>query len=99
MCPKEQVFRLSVGFVFLMACFIISGSTPTYCEETPLKYDIEFIKTLIRKNDVKSVEDFLQALPVALRSNYVLVHHSSSSQPASFKDPRVIAFSPDARFI
>lgn len=43
-------------------------------------------------NDVRTVEDFLCALPEAFRANYVLASNSRSLQQSSHENPRAILF-------
>lgn len=57
------------------------------------------LQALIRTRDVGTVEELLAALPEAQRRNYALVFDSRSLQAASFENPRVILYGPDARFV
>lgn len=47
---------------------------------------------LIQTQHIQSLEQLLPQLPVAMRSNYTLVHQSRSTQHASYENPRVILF-------
>ncbi len=57
------------------------------------------LQALIQTHDVRTVDELLAALPEAQRRNYALVFDSRSLQGASFENPRVILYGPDARFV
>jgi hypothetical protein len=62
-------------------------------------FGFESLQALIRTRDVGTVEELLAALPEAQRRNYALMFDSRSLQGASFDNPRVILYGPDARFV
>ena len=62
-------------------------------------FGFEALQALIRAHDVGTVEQLLAALPEAQRRNYALMFDSRSLQAASFDNPRVILYGPDARFV
>jgi hypothetical protein len=57
------------------------------------------LRHLIESNDLTSIEQVLAMLPAGLRSRYVLMYSSGSTQPATFVKPRVLLFTPDATFV
>src|SRR2546422_10811492 len=62
-------------------------------------FNFASLQSLIRDQDIGSVEELIAALPAAQRNRYALVFESRSLQGASFDSPRAIVFGPDARFI
>src|ERR1700739_3378411 len=62
-------------------------------------FDFAALQTLLRSQDIGSVEQLLAALPAPQRARYALVFNSRSLQGATPERPRVILFGPDARFI
>ena len=62
-------------------------------------FNFASLQSLIRDQDIGSVEELIAALPAAQRNRYALVFESRSLQDASFDSPRAIVFGPDARFI
>ena len=62
-------------------------------------FDFPAFRAVLESHPHQSIEELLPSLPVSLRNRYALVFSSRSLQGASFKDPRVILFGDDARFI
>src|SRR5204863_43017 len=62
-------------------------------------FDFAALLTLVRSQDIGSVEELLAALPAPQRTRYALMFESRSLQGASPENPRVILFGPDARLI
>jgi hypothetical protein len=62
-------------------------------------FDFAALLTLVRSQDIGSVEELLAALPAPQRTRYALMFQSRSLQGATPENPRVILFGPDARFI
>src|SRR5439155_15939053 len=62
-------------------------------------FDFAALLTLLRSQDIGSVEELLAALPAPQRSRYALMFESRSLQGATPENPRVILFGPDARII
>ena len=62
-------------------------------------FDFAALQSLIRSQDIGSVEELVAALPPTQRNRYALVFESRSLQGASFDSPRAILFGPDARLI
>ena len=62
-------------------------------------FDFAALQALITARHVRSIDGLLPELPAALRYRYALMFASRSLQGASFKNPRVILYGPDARFI
>jgi cytochrome c553 len=62
-------------------------------------FDFASLQSLLQREHIDSVERLLAALPAAQRTHYALMFESRSLQSASFDNPRVILFGPDARFI
>lgn len=56
---------------------------------------LEFIQT----NDVRTIDELLPELPAYYRSEFTLMHDSSSLQKASLELPRVIMTGPRATLI
>jgi mono/diheme cytochrome c family protein len=61
--------------------------------------DFEALQSLITRDGVRSISGLLAALPADYRSNFALMFSSRSLQQASFRDPRVILYGSDARFL
>ena len=61
-------------------------------------FNFAALQSVMRSQSIGSVEELIAALPAAQRSRYALVFDSRSLQGATFKDPRVILYGPDARF-
>jgi hypothetical protein len=61
--------------------------------------DSESLRQLISEKRVTSIERLLEFLPFPLLSRYALVFNSRSLQESSYRNPRVILFGDDARFI
>ncbi|MGH8304597.1 MAG: hypothetical protein ACRETG_03195 [Steroidobacteraceae bacterium] len=57
------------------------------------------LHSILERRNLGTVEELIGALPYEQRSRYALVFDSRSLQEASFENPRVILFGPDARFI
>jgi hypothetical protein len=66
---------------------------------TAAGFDFQALQSLVQGQDLGSIEQLLAALPALQRGNYTLMFASRSLQGASFLNPRVILFGPDARFI
>jgi len=62
-------------------------------------FGFESLQSLVRTHDVATVEELLAALPEAQRRDFALVFDSRSLQAASFENPRVVLYGPDARFV
>jgi|GEM_PF-6081553 len=62
-------------------------------------FDHQSLETLVKENNIGSVEKLLPLLPIWLRSNYTLMFYSRSNQEASFQQPRAIMYTPLADFI
>ena len=61
--------------------------------------DYETLKNIIITNKVNSIEKLLPLLPANVRSKYVVVFRSRSLQSASYKNPRVIFYADNAKFM
>lgn len=57
------------------------------------------LKRLIIENNVVSIEELLPLLPESFRSHYALMFNSRSLQEASYGDPRVILYGPEAKLV
>ncbi len=75
--------------IFLIAFFLAQTSSAA-------DFTYESLVDLIRKNDLRTMEEVLPRLPKALRSNFTLMHRSLSVQPAAFGEPRVILYGKEA---
>ena len=62
-------------------------------------FDFAALLSILKSQDIGSVEELLAALPAPQRARYALMFDSRSLQGASPENPRVILFGPDARFI
>jgi hypothetical protein len=62
-------------------------------------FDFEALRSLLQRGNGASVDELIASLPFTLRSRYALVFDSRSLQGATFKDPRVILYGPDARLV
>ena len=62
-------------------------------------FDFASLLSLLQREHIDSIEQLLASLPAEQRSHYAVMFESRSLQSASFENPRVILFGPDARFI
>jgi hypothetical protein len=84
-----------VGRIALCLLWLAPGARPAQSEE----FDYRALRSVIERDRLGSIEAVLNALPVDLRSRYVLMFSSRSLQQASFREPRVILYSADGRLI
>lgn len=89
--PGRTYARAPLGKGFL-------GDGKSYYFNTP-DNSPSLIEILKSSKRATSVEQFIAALPPALRTNYVLMHTSGSLQEGSFENPRAILFTQDARTV
>lgn len=61
--------------------------------------DFQSLQALIEHDRIDAIEQLLEALPSDYRSHYVLIFSSRSPKKGSMRDPRVILYGTDARFI
>ena len=57
------------------------------------------LRALVESRRIDSVEELLPLLPESLRARHVLVYESGSVQPATYRSPRVLLYTADARFV
>lgn len=57
------------------------------------------LEKLIKNNDIKTMEVFLEKLPNVFHKNYTLIHSSLSLHGSSYEKPRAILFNEDASTI
>jgi hypothetical protein len=62
-------------------------------------FNIDDLRTLIRDNNLTSVEQVIARLPEEYKENYTLAYHSQSLQGSSHDNPRAILFGRTAQFI
>src|SRR5690348_7995202 len=62
-------------------------------------FNFSDLESRIEEKKTSSIEALLPHLPEEFRENAILVTDSRSSQKASFRDPRAILFSSDAKMI
>ncbi len=62
-----------------------------------LRFDT--LRQRIVDTGARSIEDVIASLPASLRSRYVLMHESRSVQEATYRDPRVLLYTEDAKFV
>jgi hypothetical protein len=74
-------------------------STPSFPQPPGENMSYSALKLLIESKNLTSVEEVLPHLPETFRSRYALMYTSGSTQPASFVQPRVLLYNPDAGFI
>src|SRR5208282_4762976 len=75
------------------------GLTPSIGIAGSPEFDFQALQLLIERDRIGSIEAVLTALPTDLRSHYVLVFSSRSSQQASFRNPRAILYGSDAHLM
>ena len=80
-------------------CSLIGTALWAVSSGQPAAFDFASLQSLLQREHIDSVERLLAALPAAQRTHYALMFESRSLQSASFDNPRVILFGPDARFI
>ena len=61
--------------------------------------DIEALKDLVKQEDIRTVDRFIEALPTEYLDNYTLVYDSLSLQEGSKRNPRAILFGTDAKLV
>ena len=76
-----------------------SGGNSNSNSNSSLSFDYEALVALIQDRHLTQIEDVLPLLPVELRANYTLMHHSRSLQSSSFENPRAIFFGKDASLV
>lgn len=86
-----------MGLSLLFALLLLGSGSRIVCADTA--FSIEKTLSLIKIRKIGSVEELLQQLPAELRSKYVLLYDSRSLQKATWKSPRVVLYSRDARFL
>jgi hypothetical protein len=89
------VLRLSR--LILFSALLLPVATMARYSTTAI--DFGFLKRVIEEKNVRSVDDLLALLPESFRSHYALMFSSRSLQEASFRDPRVVLYSSDAKFV
>lgn len=81
--------KMIIGFLTLVTFSSFADST-------------QFIKKVVKKKNLKSIEEIIPFLSRNLRTNYTLQHTPSSSDPlqnATHSDPRVFLFGLDAKVV
>jgi cytochrome c553 len=81
------------------ALWLLAAMLPAAPSVQAGSFDFAALQTLLRSQDIGSVEQLLAALPAPQRARYALVFNSRSLQGATPELPRVILFGPDARLI
>jgi hypothetical protein len=85
----------TMGAWALSAWFSLTGLQQA-CGPMTGPIDFESLRATIDSCGITSVEQLVEVLPQAYRTNYTLVHASRSLQGASVEYPRVIAFGENA---
>ena len=75
------------------------GLTPAIGIAASPEFDFQALQLLIERDRIGSIGAVLTALPTDLRSHYVLIFSSRSSQQASFRNPRAILYGSDAHLM
>jgi len=94
-CERTGVGTLRVALALLW----LLGLTPSIGSAAAPEFDFQALRLLIERDRIDSIEAALAALPTDLRSHYVLVFSSRSSQHASFRYPRAILYGSDAHLM
>lgn len=76
-----------------LALGAVLGSSFANAEPIEPEVDTKMIKLLIKQYKIKTVDELLEKLPKSFLANAVPVHHSGSTQPATYDNPRVILVS------
>ncbi len=82
-----------------LALLWLPGLMPSIGIAASPEFDFQALQLLIERDRIGSIEAVLAALPADLRSHYVLVFSSRSSQKASFRYPRAILYGAGAHFM
>jgi len=97
MLAREQhgvgTLRVALTFLWLL------GLMPSMGIAASSEFDFRALQLLIERDRIGSIEAVLKALPTDLRSHYVLVFSSRSSQKGSFRNPRAILYGSDAHLM
>ncbi len=80
------------GLVLFLSCLACA-------QDAEKKFDVDEIKRLVLKHDLRKIDELLPYLPESLRSHFTLKHFSESSQKAKPEAPRAILFGEDAELI
>jgi len=94
-CERHGVGALRVALALLW----LLGLAPSIGIAASPEFDFQALQLLIERERIGSIEAVLAALPTDLRSHYVLVFTSRSSQKASFRYPRAILYGSDAHLM
>lgn len=81
MCRKDYCMKFLIFLIF----FSLSG----FSQRGYKDFKTRHIISIIKNNNVRTIEELLSYLPKSLRSNYTLQHTSKGLQGASSKYPRV----------
>jgi len=96
--PLALVNQVTISLI-LMASFLALPGWVAAVIPPADSVRIESIKALISTHQIRTVAELLPWLPKSFRSRYVLMHQSESLQQGSPLAPRVILFTPDAKFV
>ena len=92
---NERADQWCVGTCLFSSLFIFFGVWVSAWAGDPQvpPFDMNSLKEIIARNNVKSVDELLPFLPEELRSNFTLVYKSQSSlQTGTVENPRAILF-------
>lgn len=88
MVGTELAFNLIMKLIFLILLSLGQAHAQFGTATT-----IEQVESFVKGRQLKSVEEFLEALDDDQKDHYVMMYDSKSLQGASFQKPRVIMFS------
>lgn len=96
--PRSSLIALALlGATSLLAGF--DSTSTRHPSSQPGGFGIEDLREIVRTRDVRTIEQLLPLLPLDMRRNFTLMHHSKSLQEASPRHPRAIMFTPDGKFM
>lgn len=95
---------MKLGHLFVAILATLSSTrafSAHHAFQRPPLVDIAGVEKLLaqQSNSPKTVEDFLEKLPLVYRSHFTLMYDSRSMHKATPEAPRIIFFGPDARLL
>ena len=100
-----QIFIFICGILFSQSIFAALTTAKSFDPAASLKLNalneksFSGLKSLIKNEDIQTIEQLIPHLPYEMRRNYTLMYKSLSTQGSSFENPRAILFGQDAKLI
>jgi mono/diheme cytochrome c family protein len=92
------MFKLSRVYLFLVILFSFQAWAVDCPTESEVGSEAKSVQAMVKNADsYSSVEEFIQALPETLRSNFIMLADSRSFHASNRDNPRVLLASPDGQ--